>query len=80
MKTFSCFSASNVYVQFFFLHLLSLKPQVYIYIYHIDIKSGNKVPDGSFITLLKVIYSTINLFSYPQYNLLKNSCDEFTFY
>lgn len=69
-----------MYMYNFFFYICYLWNHKSIYIYHIDIKSGNKVPDGSFITLLKVIYSTINLFSYPQYNLLKNSCDEFTFY
>lgn len=64
MKTFSCFSTYNFYTYFTF----AISETTNLYVYHTDIKSRNNVPDDSFIILLKVIYSKINLF-YPQYNL-----------
>lgn len=33
-----------------------------LYVYHPDIKSGNKVPSDGFIILLKLICSRMNLF------------------
>lgn len=64
MQTFSCFSTITIYIFNICCLLISV-------VYYTDIKSGNKVPNDSFITLLKVVYSKINLFSYPQYNFKK---------
>ena len=41
---------------------LKKKKVISLYVYHPDIKSGNKVPSDGFIVLLKLICSRMNLF------------------
>lgn len=61
MKTFVL--AFHLIIIYIFFTVVS--KTLSLYVYHTDIKSGTKVPDDSFITVLKLICSKINLFSYP---------------
>lgn len=61
-----------IYIQNIYIYIYTEEIYIYksvvskimdLYLYHTDIlKFGNKILDGYFMTLLKVIYSKINLF------------------